>query len=127
MRLTSNFKKSEFECKCGCEMPAEVLLNIKNLATQLQFIRDFIKLPIAMTNAYRCSSHNKAVGGVVNSQHVVGKAADLQVKSLSPNELYNTINTLAAYDHVSQGGLGLYNTFVHYDIRGTKARWQKNK
>jgi hypothetical protein len=47
----------------------------------------------------------------------------LQVKGLPPKDLYKVLYTLAEYNHVMQGGLGLYNTFVHYDIRGTKARW----
>ena len=123
MRLTSNFKKSEFECKCGCEMPMEVFFNIQKLANQLQYTRDFIELPITITNAYRCRSHNKEVGGVSDSQHILGKAADLQVKGLPPKDLYKVLDTLAEYNHVMQGGLGLYNTFVHYDIRGAKARW----
>lgn len=123
MSLTSNFKKSEFECNCGCEMPDEVFFNIEKLANQLQYIRDFIELPIGITNAYRCRSHNKAVGGVSNSQHILGKAADLQVKGISTEELYKVIDTLAEYNHVMQGGLGLYDTFVHYDIRAKETRW----
>ena len=65
----------------------------------------------------------KKVGGVSNSQHILGKAADLQVKGISTDELYKVIDTLAEYNHVMQGGLGVYDTFVHYDIRGTEARW----
>lgn len=123
MSLTSNFKKSEFECNCGCKMPDEVFFNIEKLANQLQYLRDFIELPISITNAYRCKTHNKKVGGVSNSQHILGKAADLQVKGLTTGELYKAIDILAEYNHVLQGGLGLYDTFVHYDVRGTKARW----
>jgi|TARA_B110000908_G_scaffold161369_1_gene205616 uncharacterized protein YcbK (DUF882 family) len=104
----------------------EVFFNIQKLANQLQYIRDFIELPITMTNAYRCRSHNKEVGGVYDSQHILGKAADLQIKDISTDELYKVIDTLAEYNHVMQGGLGLYNTFVHYDIRGTKARWDNS-
>jgi len=125
MRLTSNFKKEEFECKCGCEMPMEVFFNIQKLANQLQYVRDFLELPITLTNAYRCRSHNKEVGGVSDSQHILGKAADLQVKGLTTAELYKAVDILAEYNHVLQGGLGLYNTFVHYDIRGNKTRWDK--
>jgi uncharacterized protein YcbK (DUF882 family) len=127
MRLTSNFKQSEFECKCGCKMPDEVFFNIQKLANQLQYIRDFIELPITLTNAYRCPSHNKKVGGVSDSQHILGKACDLQVKKLPSKDLYKVIDTLAEYDRVLQGGLGEYNTFVHYDIRETKARWDNTK
>ena len=127
MKLTNNFNKSEFECNCGCEMPNEVFLQIQKLASQLQCIRDFIRFPIKITSAYRCPSHNKEVGGVSNSQHVLGKASDIQVSDSSPEAIYQVIDTLAEYGHVLQGGLGLYNTFTHYDIRKTRARWNKTK
>jgi uncharacterized protein YcbK (DUF882 family) len=127
MKLTNNFNKSEFECNCGCEMPNEVFLQIQKLASQLQCIRDFIRLPIKITSAYRCPSHNKEVGGVSNSQHVLGKASDIQVSDSSPEAIYQVIDTLAEYGHVLQGGLGLYNTFTHYDIRKTRVRWDKTK
>jgi uncharacterized protein YcbK (DUF882 family) len=127
MKLTNNFNKSEFECNCGCEMPNEVFLQIQKLASQLQCIRDFIRFPIKITSAYRCPSHNKEVGGVSNSQHILGKASDIQVSDSSPEAIYQVIDTLAEYGHVLQGGLGLYNTFTHYDIRKTRARWDKTK
>jgi len=127
MKLTNNFNKSEFECNCGCKMPNEVFLQIQKLASQLQCIRDFIRFPIKITSAYRCSSHNKEIGGVSNSQHILGKASDIQVSDSSPEAIYQVIDTLAEYGHVLQGGLGLYNTFTHYDIRKTRARWDKTK
>ena len=127
MKLTNNFNKSEFECNCGCEMPNEVFLQIQKLASQLQCIRDFIRFPINITNAYSCPTHNKEVGGVSNSQHILGKAADIQVDDSSPEAIYQVIDTLAEYGHVLQGGLGLYNTFTHYDIRKTRVRWDKTK
>lgn len=123
MKLTKNFNKSEFECKCGCEMPQDVLFEIQKLAAQLQTIRDFIRKPVKLTNAYRCPKHNKAVGGVSNSQHILGKAADIQIKDLDTAEVYKTIDNLTEHGHILQGGLGKYNTFTHYDIRKTKARW----
>ena len=121
--MTKNFKIQEFECKCGCDMPADVHVNIVKLAQQLQVIRDVIDKPIQVTNAYRCASHNKKIGGVPNSQHVQGKAADLKVKGLSPKHLSNLIDDMASKGEVLQGGIGIYPTFTHYDIRKTKARW----
>ena len=46
MKLTNNFSKSEFECSCGCEMPLDVLENVKLLAIQLQKIREYVGKPI---------------------------------------------------------------------------------
>lgn len=127
MQITNNFELAEFECSCGCKMPEDVFSEIQRLAGSLQYIRDFVRKPIKLTNAYRCPKHNKKVGGVSNSQHILGKAADIKVTDMTPEEVYNTIDCLTNHEHVLQGGLGLYNTFTHYDIRGTKARWNNTK
>ena len=123
MKLTKNFDISEFECKCGCYMPEDVKGNVIKLANQLQTLRDYIQKPITLTNAYRCPKHNKAVGGVPNSQHVLGKAADLKVGGVYPKHLATMIETLIDKGDLLQGGIGVYNTFTHYDIRKTKSRW----
>ena len=121
--MTKNFKIKEFECKCECDMPLEVYENIIKLASQLQFLRDYTGRPITINSAYRCPEHNAKVGGSKTSQHLLGKAADITIQSLKPAEVYALIEDLIDMGHMLQGGLGLYDTFVHYDIRKTKARW----
>ena len=121
--MTKNFKLKEFECKCGCDMPLEVYENIIKLASQLQFLRDYTGRPITINSAYRCPEHNAKVGGSKTSQHLLGKAADITIQSLKPAEVFVLIEDLIDMGHMLQGGLGLYDTFVHYDIRKTKARW----
>jgi len=125
MKLTNNFSLSEFECNCGCKMPDDVFENIKELAINLQYIRDYINTPIKLTNAYRCKKHNKKVGGSNKSQHILGKAADIQVKEIAPSVMADLIEDLIEKGYIEQGGVGRYNTFTHYDIRKTKARWEK--
>lgn len=125
--MTKNFNISEFQCKCGCKMTANVKENIIKLANQLQVIRDYINKPISINSAYRCLSHNKSVGGVPNSQHVYGKAADIKISGVIPFEVVKTINTLISNGKMTEGGLGTYNTFTHYDIRGYKSRWDYRK
>lgn len=121
--LTENFSINEFHCKDGTPVPSELFANIKELAENLQKIRDFIGIPILILSAYRSPKHNKKVGGAKNSQHLQGKAADLKTK-LKPKDLYNIILDLIDKGIIKEGGVGLYETFVHYDIRGVKARWQ---
>jgi uncharacterized protein YcbK (DUF882 family) len=121
--MTKNFKLKEFECKCGCDMPLEVYENIIKLSSQLQFLRDYTGRPITINSAYRCPEHNKKIGGSKTSQHLLGKAADITIQSLKPAEVFMIIEELIDMGHMLQGGLGLYDTFVHYDIRKTKARW----
>ena len=103
-------------------MPDDVLENIKLLADELQIIRDSVSKPLHLTNAYRCKKHNKEVGGAKNSQHLYGKAGDLQC-SIVPSKLADKIEGLIKEGKISEGGVGRYSTFTHYDIRGTKARW----
>jgi len=126
MKLTDNFSKSEFNCKCGCEMPDDVLKNIKTLAIQLQVLRERSNEPISINSAYRCKSHNHSIGGVKNSQHVLGKAADIVVNNFTPNEVANMIENMLRNEFLPSfniGGLGRYNTFTHIDIRSYMARW----
>ena len=116
MKLTCNFSMSEFECNCGCKMPEDVKPNIIELADNLQVLRDFLNMPIKITNAFRCESKNKSVNGVKNSQHLFGKAADLQVFQLSPNEVADAVSELMEKNLFKMGGLGRYNSFTHVDI-----------
>ena len=121
--MTKNFKRREFDCKCGCKMPLEVYENVIKLAGQLQTLRDYVGRPITINSAYRCTKHNEKVGGSKNSQHLLGKAADITIQSLKPIEVFAIIEDLIDFGVMLQGGLGSYSTFTHYDIRKTRARW----
>lgn len=127
MKLTDNFSKSEFDSKDGAEMPVEVFHNVQKLANQLQALRDHLKKPIKINSGYRSPKHNNTIGGSKNSQHKLGKAADIKVKGISSRILYGIIENLINSSDMLQGGLGLYNGFVHYDIRGSRARWDYSK
>lgn len=122
--LTENFSLSEFECKDGSEMSARVICNIKDLSVSLQALRDYLGLPIRITSGYRSVSYNRSIGGVRKSQHIQGKAADIVVEGYTTYEVKNSILELIQKGMMEQGGIGLYDTFVHYDIRGTRARWK---
>ena len=122
-QLTTNFKLSEFACKDGTPVPSNLMSNVQALATNLQVLRDAIKKPIKINSSYRTPTHNKSVGGASNSQHLYAKAADIVVKGMAPALVRKKIESLISSKKMSQGGIGRYNTFVHYDIRGTKARW----
>ena len=130
MKLTNNFNKTEFDCKCGCKMPEEVLSNAKLLAIQLQLIRDHFNAPIRINSAYRCPDHNHSIGGVPNSQHVKAKASDITIKGYTPSEVAFGIEEMLLDECIEGfyiGGIGQYNTFTHIDIRDKKARWDNRK
>jgi|TARA_R110002095_G_scaffold108589_1_gene95052 uncharacterized protein YcbK (DUF882 family) len=126
MKLTNNFSKSEFDCKSGEDMPNDVLENVKQLAVQLQAIRDYVGKPIRINSAYRSKAHNKAIGGVKTSQHILGKAADITIDTFTPDEVVSIIENMLTNEMLGSfyiGGLGSYSTFTHVDIRDKKARW----
>jgi uncharacterized protein YcbK (DUF882 family) len=130
MKLTHNFSKSEFECKSGEDMPLDVLENVKLLAIQLQKIREYVGKPIRINSAYRSEAHNKAIGGVKTSQHILGKAADITIDTFTPDEVVSIIENMLTNEMLGGfyiGGLGSYNTFTHIDIRDKKARWNFKK
>tara|TARA_B110000444_G_scaffold70505_1_gene66261 strand:+ start:992 stop:1384 length:393 start_codon:yes stop_codon:yes gene_type:complete len=121
--LTKNFSKSEFECNDGSEMPQEVFDNVEVHAYNLQVIRDFFDASVTINSAYRSPSYNAKVGGATKSQHLTGNASDITIKGYTPDEVADIIEGLIRIDAIEEGGVGRYNTFTHYDRRGTKARW----
>jgi len=123
MRLTKNFKLSEFDCKDGSEMPSQLLPNVFELAESLQELRNVLNTPIKINSAYRSLEHNASIGGTNSSQHLFAKAADIVVKGKTPAQVATMIKLLILQGKMKQGGIGIYDTFTHYDIRGYKARW----
>lgn len=125
MRLENNFSLHEFKCRDGTEVPPEYLNNVKELAQNLQVLRDFLGKPIIIISAYRTLDYNTKIGGAKRSLHLVAKAADIIVPGMPSEEVHRTILSLIKDGKMKQGGLGIYPTFTHYDVRGWTARWDK--
>lgn len=121
-QLTKNFHRKEFDCKDGTKVPDELKSNLIKLAVNLQKIRDTINTPIVINSGYRTESHNKLEKGAKFSRHLTAEAADLKQNKLTPLEFYELLEKLMDNGDIEQGGLFLYNTFVHYDVRGIRAR-----
>jgi uncharacterized protein YcbK (DUF882 family) len=126
MKLTENFNLSEFASKDGSDFPEDVKNNLAELAVNLQVLRDHFGKSITITSGYRSSAHNVKIGGAKDSYHVRGMAADIQIQGISPRIVYNAIELLIKSGKMEEGGLGLYNSWCHYDIRGKKIRWDKS-
>lgn len=108
--LSEHFSESEMSCHhCG-QLPADGISGV--LLDGLERLRTIVGKPIYVTNAYRCPEHNAAVGGVSNSQHVHGTAADIYVDGMGVWELANICKQI--FD-----GVGEYygQEFVHVDMR----------
>lgn len=121
--LTKNFSLAEFKCKDGSAVPAKFLANVTKLAMNLQVLRDHIKKPIVLNSAYRTPNYNRSIGGAVQSQHLTASAGDIRIAGMTSKEVHATILKLIAEGKMHNGGLGLYKTFVHYDVRAKPSRW----
>ena len=106
VEASEHFKDREFACKC-C---GKVLVDQK-LIDKLEELRGYMDLPIIITSGYRCSKHNKEVGGVKNSQHIRGKAVDIKVKGMSVREL-EEVCKWAEFSFIKR-----YKSWVHVDVR----------
>ena len=69
------------------KIPKALLPNVENLIDRvLDPLREWYGKPIYVNSGYRCPALNKAVGGVGNSYHLTGCAADIDVNSREENE-----------------------------------------
>lgn len=119
-KLSTNFNSSEFDCH-GSGCCSSTLVDDK-LVTYLQQIREHFGKPVNISSGYRCTTHNKNVGGATNSRHAKGQAADIYITGISPAEIAKYAESIGIL------GIGLYETnsdgfFVHIDTRTTKSFW----
>lgn len=114
-KLSEHFSRQEFACHCGCgnaDVSAE-------LVGVLEQIRARFGAPVIVTSGRRCETHNRKCGGVPSSQHLQGTAADIHIEGVTPQQIADYVGTI-----LPAGGIGIYPTFTHIDVRKNRARWQ---
>lgn len=114
-KLTKNFQVKEFACSDG----TDTIFISSLLVGVLQKVRDHYGKAVHINSAYRTETHNKKIGGATYSQHKYGIAADIHIDGVAPKELAAYVETLLP----TSGGIGIYSSFVHVDVRRTKSRW----
>ena len=115
VKLSKNFTVKEFACSDGTDT-VFISLALVNL---LQKIRNHFGKAVIINSAYRTEAHNKSIGGATYSQHKYGLAADIHINGVTPKEIAAYVETLMP----SSGGIGIYKSFVHVDVRRAKSRW----
>ena len=115
VKLSKNFTVKEFACSDGTDT-VFISLTLVNL---LQKIRDHFGKAVIINSAYRTEAHNKSIGGATYSQHKYGLAADIHINGVTPKEIAAYVETLMP----SSGGIGIYKSFVHVDVRRVRSRW----
>ena len=108
MQLSPNFSlaeltRSETATARGLSndpMPRH-LENLRRLAGVLEQTRTLVGKPVLVTSGYRSPPVNRAVGGVPNSAHALGFAADIRVDGMTAIELARRIRDSAIrYDQL---------------------------
>jgi len=122
--LTANFSVSEWKCHDGTMPPPECMDNVLKCARNLQVLRDHLGKPITIISGYRTKAYNDKIGGADKSLHMTGHAADIRVAGMTPKEVLGAVLHLIETDKMHNGGVGVYDSFVHVDVRSGPARWQ---
>lgn len=114
---SEHFKFTEFNCKNGTEVPREYWGKITKLQNNLEILRTELgNVPIIINSAYRTPAYNKSIGGVWNSQHLLGEAVDLTSTKVSAKQIFNAIKKLIVEGKIMPGQVIYYEgrNFVHY-------------
>ena len=119
-QVSENFKRSEFECPCGCGFAAVDVVLLKTLENFRAFLNEEqCKVRIIILSGCRCFTHNAKVGGAPKSYHLRGLGVDFIV-------LYSSKNRRMCPDLVTfyfncmyhdRFGFITYDTFNHLDVR----------
>ena len=116
--LSAHFSKSELACRCCGER-----ILVPALLEALECLRELARQPICIHAGYRCPEHNQQVGGVTNSEHTRGMAADIAIPNLTLQQMYELALQVPAF---LEGGIGVYDGgFLHVDVRPRHARWAR--
>jgi len=110
--LSLNFKVREFICPCCQE---EGITD--ELVIHLQLVHDILPIHRIMiiTSGFRCEKHNKEIGGVENSAHLKGIAADVRYDDSS-----HKFMLIEAFLKVGFKRIGIYDSFIHVDLDTSK-------
>ena len=117
------FTREEFRCQCGgkyCDgFPVEPERELLRVCNE---IRRRLGVPVSIVDSggsgVRCPQHNANVGGVANSNHLYGKAADLH-SSKPPEVMYLVADEILG----NTGELGLYSWGIHVAVNCTYSRF----
>jgi len=127
-KLTPNFTLGELCCPCGCKS-AKIDLDMLGIA---QAARDYFGRPVYANPWYRCEPYNKSIGGADNSNHLTGRAGDLDIGA--GNQQIDPLIVAMFFEcmYGLPGGIGLYiypdgRSWVHVDNTGVGRYWRSTR
>lgn len=129
-KLSEHFIIEEFDCNDGTKCGSREYDGLEYLCkTFLEPLRDAYGT-VTINSGFRTPNYNAQVGGEPNSFHIYtahdgdDQAADITCAKGTPSQWHSKLNSIRQNKRGGKGGLGLYSTFVHVDIRDYKADWR---
>lgn len=116
-QISEHFKVREFAQK---DLRCDKVIVDTELIDVLEDIRAHFNKPVIVNSGYRTPEYNAKIGGVKNSQHTKGTAADIKVSDTPAREVQKYLKN----KYPDKYGIGSYSTFTHIDVRAKKARWK---
>lgn len=118
IKISDEFFSTDWDCQCKYPK-CDITLIDDELVSGLDKL--VLIFPIIHINSgFRCTEHNRDVGGKFDSMHLLGLAADVKSPFSTSQELANAAERV---DCFRNGGIGVYSAFTHLDVRGHRARW----
>lgn len=108
IRVSSHFNLREFQCRCCGAVKLSALA-----LEMLEEMRELWGAPVVITSGYRCERHNRAVGGVPDSQHLSGTAADIYARPEDQEKL-SVLAACAGFAEIIRGG---EKNYIHVAIK----------
>lgn len=117
-RISPHFRVREFHSKHD---PSDIVKIDERLLNLLESIRNYVGKPVHINSGYRSPEYNATLKNASpRSQHCSGKAADIWVEGVTPKQIADIAECYLG----SSGGIGIYKTFTHVDVRTSCARWK---
>ncbi|MGH9644902.1 MAG: YcbK family protein, partial [Terriglobales bacterium] len=108
----------ELACHCCGDLKIDPAL-----LDGLEHLRTLAGREIIVHDGYRCPPHNQQVGGITDSEHMRGMAADIVLPGLSLQQMYEVALQVPIFFN---GGIGVYDGgFLHVDVRSCQSRWAR--
>lgn len=116
--VSPHFKVKEFHSR---KDPCDTVIIDPRLIDLLENIRRLAGKPVHINSGYRSRAYNRTIKNASpKSQHCEGKAADIRIEGVSPEKVAQYAECFLG----ESGGIGIYHTFTHVDVRNGKSRWK---
>lgn len=116
--VSPHFKVKEFHSR---KDPCDTVIIDPRLVNLLENIRRLTGKPVHINSGYRSKAYNRTIKNASpKSQHCEGKAADIWIEGVIPEKVAQYAECCLG----ASGGIGIYHTFTHVDVRNGKSRWK---